>query len=90
MTANQVLESIQAAGLDARSYISAAGTVIQVRIGETEESVCSLLPLDESSHQRFISFLISSARECESDPRKYEKLREVTKAWSELPPKRLV
>ena len=58
-SADIVLNTIKAAGVECYAQFCTSGTVIVVRIEKSDDCVKSILPLDKESHGRFADFLIA-------------------------------
>ncbi len=81
MTAEEVIQELAVNGLQARHYSSLEGTMIEVRIGNTNDSIVALMPLHEDIHGMFMLYLVAAAREIQNDPAKLEGVAWTPPQW---------
>lgn len=62
MKVEYILSKIRLAGLECQSTFTRDGPVVKVRIPASNNAICSLVPIDDDSDDRFIDFLIDKVK----------------------------
>ncbi len=81
MTAEEVIQELSVNGLQARHYSSLEGTMIEVRIGNSNDSLVAMMPMDPAQHKFFVRMVRLAARSIREDPGKLEWLQWTPPHW---------